>query len=264
MKNKRYIVWLTAGFLMLVIGTVLSKAVMPAKPAAGPNLLTGWQAAMAKDSVQYDSALVKKFVQVLASVDFSKSNCHYSGVIRLTDGKDTASSIPYLKFRFLKRDSLIDYVFGNAEIINDGKLNILLDNDTHKIVVSSQKFNGNPPFTGVGKVISSLRSEHYSITQQGFAHLKKISIVNENHLACKEISLTYDPVDMQMKSIYTRTPDLGDPGNRFKERMLKIDFNSQYTSGTAQQKTVAAIIRKKDGGWVLTPPFSKYDLIILQ
>lgn len=212
----------------------------------------------------YDTLVVKKFNDLLRSMDFNQENCFYSGNINLTDGKDSANNIHDLKFLYCKQGNAIYYHLGQTETINNGDFNIFIDNDNKKVAVSNQHFEANSPVKSAAFVVSQLRSENYTLQSSAAGGSKKLSVLNERHVTCKEVSLTYDTVSNKLQKVYTRFTDIADISSKAKERRVEIRIDRQDDKAEPNLYPVSGdIVRKENGKWVLRNKYANYELIIL-
>jgi hypothetical protein len=212
----------------------------------------------------YDTLAVGKFNSLLRSMDFSKVNCLYAGSINVTDGKDSANNIRGLKFLFNKRGKSIYYLLGRTETVNQDGLNIFVDHDNKKIALSAGQFEAAPPVKSTTLIISQLRSENYSLQAVPQGGSKKISIRNERHVTCKELSVTYDTLSNKLQQIYSRFTDINDIPNKATEKKVLIRVDRQEDRAEAGLYPAPRdIVRKENGKWALREKYANYELIIL-
>ncbi|WP_439697095.1 hypothetical protein ACFGVS_01035 [Mucilaginibacter sp. AW1-7] len=212
----------------------------------------------------YDTLTVGKFNSLLRSMDYNKVNCLYAGSIDVTDGKDSANNVRNLKFLFNKRGKTIYYLLGRTETLNQDGLNIFIDHENQKIALSNEHFEAAPPVKSTTLIISQMRSENYSLLAVAQGASKKISIRNERHVTCKELSVTYDTLSNKLQQVYSRFTDITDIPNTTTEKQVRIRVDRQEDRAEAGLYPVAGdVVRKANGKWALQQKYASYELIIL-
>jgi hypothetical protein len=214
--------------------------------------------------ITYDSVLLRKFTSTIRSLDFNRRNCAYAGMINLDDPNDTTNTVHHLNFRFCRVAGDYYYRLGNTEMIHKGKLDLYVENDQRKVVISSRPIEIQAPVQDFNLMVKTLRSESYALTGSVKGGKQKLSLINEHHFSCKELSVTLDTASGQLERIYSRMTDIGSPMDKGKERTLDVQLLE--ISGHADRHLypeTGDVVRMKDGKWTLTGKYSTYELIML-
>lgn len=212
----------------------------------------------------YDSLLLKKFTKAIRSLDFNRPTCTYAGVIGMDDPNDTTNTAHHIDFLFCRDGEEYYYRLGTVEIIHRGELNVYVQHDQHKVVLSAQKIVIQPPVKDMAPMIKSLQSENYELRSTGKGSKQTLSLVNEHHFSCKELSVTIDTASGQLERIYSRLNDFGSPMDKGKDRV--IDVRIQQISGRANRKLYPRaedIVKGGNGKWSLRDKYATYELIML-
>lgn len=212
----------------------------------------------------YDSVLLNKFTTTIRSLDFNRKTCTYAGIINLDDPNDTTNTIHNIRFLFSRVADDYYYQLGQVEIIHQGKINVYIQNDQHKVVISDQRIQIPPPVKDLDLIMKSLSSENYTLHNTVKGSKQTLAIINEQHLSCKELAVTMDTVSGKLERIYTRLNDFGSPMDKGKDRV--IDVSISQISGEANRRqypAAGAIVRMKNDKWELTEKYSNYELIRL-
>lgn len=217
-----------------------------------------------KPEITYDSVLLMKFTGTIRSLDFNRHPCTYAGVINLDDPNDTTNTVHHLNFQFCRAGDDYYYRLGNTEMIHQGKLDLFVTNDQRKVVISSKPIEMKPPVQDFNLMVKTLRSESYALTSSLKGSKQTLSLINEHHLSCKELSVTLDTASGKLERIYSRMTDIGSPMDKGKERTLDVQISE--ISGNADRSlytNARDVVRMKDGKWVLNGKYSTYELIML-
>lgn len=212
----------------------------------------------------YDTVLLAKFDQLLQTLDFSKNTFCFEGKYNVVDGTDTTNNVRDLKFLFCRAGNNFYSKLGNTETINQNGINVYVQHDMRKIVVSQMSYQSKSPITGIRQMVKTLRSENYDLVSSETGSERKISLINEHHITCKEISATYDTAKNTLKTVLIRFTDISDPGNDKKDRTIQIDLTRMdNTAKMNNYPAISAFVREERGKLALMPKFSSYELIKL-
>jgi len=212
----------------------------------------------------YDSLLLKRFTSAIRSLDFNRPICTYAGVINLDDPNDTSNSVHNLKFLFCRTGGGYYYRLGTTEIIHQGKLNIYVQHDQHKVVISGQQIVVQPPVKDLAGMMKYLQSENYELRNSSKGNKQTLALVNEQHLSCKELSVTLDINTGKLERIYSRLNDFGSPKDKGKDRVIDVRILQLSDRGDRSLYTsVDAVVRKENSRWALKGKYATYELIML-
>lgn len=212
----------------------------------------------------YDPALLNKFSDLARAMDFNRSHCTYEGLVNITDGADTSNNVHDAGFLFCRSRGTYYYRAGNTETIHQGKLNVFIQHDQQKVVLSSQEIKVKAPLTGIPAITAMLRSEDYVLTGNITGSKKTLAVTNEHHITCKEIAMTYDTVSGKLEHILTRFSDFGDPLNKQRDRVTDVKIlQIEDKAKLSLYPGFNDVLIKTAAGWQLTARYANYELIIL-
>jgi hypothetical protein len=216
----------------------------------------------ADKEIVYDTVVLKRFTTLLQTLDFNKSNFSYAGRFNITDGKDSLANVRDLPFLFCRAGKDFYSKVGNNEVVNEDGVNIYIENDNKKVVVSKAEFRLNVAMTNLKQVVEKARSEKYELVSLVNGRSGKLSLLNEHHVSCKELSVTYDTLTKKLNSVLLRYSDIADPLNKKRDRKVEIDV-SQVEATARKHQGVKDIVKELEGKLTLLPKYSDYELITL-
>lgn len=209
-------------------------------------------------------ALLARMIKTARSLDFNQPDCTYRGMIDMTDENDTANSSHQLPFLFCRSGGRYYYLLGNNEVIHQDSLNIFIQNEQHKVVLSSQAIRINPPVIDLAAMGKSLQSEGYTLTSRLKGSHQTLSIINEEHLSIKEVTVSLDTVSKKLERIYIRQTDFGSPQDKHLDRVTDVRITEiQDRAVINQYPGPGGVIQRKNGHWELTNKYKDYELILL-
>lgn len=219
------------------------------------------------DSVQVpacDPVLLSKMISMARSLDFNQPKCTYAGIVDMEDKNDTTNNSRNLGFLFCRSGDHYYYRLGSNEVIHQGSLNILIQNEQHKVVLSRQAISVSPPVVDLALMGKNLQSEGYTLTARFTGRHQTLSIINEEHLSIKEISVSLDTISKKLERIYIRQSDFGSPQDKHLDRITDVRI-TKMDSGAAigLYPDAANVIQNKGGKQELTGKYKDYELIIL-
>lgn len=252
--NKKIIVTMAillgAGAITLAVNNKMRSG--PASPLKAP----------AEKQIVYDTVLLKRFTALLQTLDFNKNSFSYAGKFNVSDGKDSSANVHDLQFLFCREGKVFYSKVGNNEVVNDKGVNIYIENDNKKIVVSNEEFRINMTMTNLKQVVEKARSERYELVNSTSGNSGTLSLINEHHVACKELSVTYDTLTQKLNTVLLRYSDISDPLNKKKDRKVEIDI-SQIEPNARKHPEIKDIVKEEQGKFTLLPKYSAYELITL-
>lgn len=217
-----------------------------------------------KKEHSYDPSLLKQLEQLSAQLDFNKQYCTYSGMINVDDGGDTTASVHNLEFLFSRSGKDFYYQMGNTETIHEEGINLFIQHEQNKIVLSHNDIVVQSPVTDLGTIEKDLRYEDYDLVGSNEGGGKKISVLNNTHVTCKELSMTYDTISGKVQKIYTRLSNISDPLNKKKDRVISVSISGIEDNGhLGRYPHLHDIIASSDGNWRLKNKYANYELILL-
>lgn len=255
--NKRI---LAIGAMILISTGViaLSVTLKPKSPVKTPAA-----SRVVKDAV-YDTVLLKKFSTLLKTLDFNNNRFSYTGRFNVSDGQDSSNNVHDLSFLFCRNGKTFYSKVGNNEVVNDNGANIYIENDRKKIVISNKAFQLKSAITNLGQLIKQVRGEDYQLNTTVAGNIRKISLLNEHHITCKELSVTYDTLTSKLTTVQFRFTDFSDPLNKKKERKVEIDVSKIDANGRpSEHPGIKDIVKEVNGKVVLRSKYATYELITL-
>lgn len=212
----------------------------------------------------YDPVLLRQFELLSAQLDFNKPHCTYSGVINVVDGGDTAAAVHNLEFLFCRSGKDFYYRMGNTETVHDDGINLFIQHKQNKIVLSNSDMSVQSPVTNLGAIEKNLRNEDYDLVESTLGTTKKISVLNDTHITCKELSLTCDTVSGKLQKIYARFSNISDPLNKKKDRVFSISINEmEQDAHLGRYVRLHDVLTGNERNWRLKNKYANYELIQL-
>ena len=233
-------------------------------PIGGPLGSSNSHAAKNNPVPGYDSVLVRKFTAAIRSLDFNRTTCTYSGTVNLNDPNDPANTPQHIPFLFCRLKGDYYYRVAGTEIIHSDHMNISILHNQRKVVISSQQMAIHPLTQGTDSIMKRLAFENYQLKSRVKGTSQIISIVNEKHITCKELSVTLDAASGKLERIYSRFTDFGSPMDKGLDRVMDVKIN--ILSKSADRKlypSAADVVRMHHGKWQLTGKYATYELIML-
>lgn len=208
----------------------------------------------------YDKMLLSRFEQLCQKLE-GKDGYAFSGSVSASDGADTTQAIKETNFIMCKKGQELYYKMGDSETINASGAYVLIDHAEKKVALSNQRDIVMPLGIQGSSLSKNLASEYYNLTSKTNGNERSISIINEQHLTCKEYSITYDTLSNDIKRIYTRLSGSGDPLNRDNEQVIDIRIMNWEKPDGAKHYFKNKAVKKKGADWELTKPYLSYELI---
>lgn len=253
-----------AGMIFLLISGFALFAMERHQKANKKLTQTTLPGAAKEEGPGFDSVLLKRFTSAIRSLDFNRPICTYAGLINMDDPNDTTNSVHHIKFLFCRSGGGYYYRLGDVEIVHQGNLNVYIQHDQHKVVVSGQQIVIQPPVKNLGIIMKSLSSENYELKVKSEGTKQTLSLINEQHLSCKELSVTLDTLTGKLVRIHSRLNDFGSPMDKGKDKVMDVTIRELSShANRGQYPLVSDIVKMSSGKWVLTGKYSTYELIML-
>ncbi len=212
-------------------------------------------------NLKYDTVLLNTLTLLVQKVNGIKVGT-FSGYITIINPQDTSKNLNHLPFSYAKNNLETDYIVGQAEVLNANGQNLFVNHESKSIMLTEQQNTSTPFAINTPFLIKSLQAGDYKLITKSNGHNKTISIVNEGNLDCKEYSLTYDTVKMQITRIYSRKPDINDPFNKALDQVIDISINTSSTIAHINHNLLTGDVVYKNGdNWKLSLKYASYQLI---
>jgi hypothetical protein len=256
--NIRWLLF-TCLLLIAVAGWTLGhESRRPAKASAKTPVPT------AAADTAYDPKLLQEFSERLRSLDLNREHCLVEARLDMIDGQDTSRTARGLSYIFCRNGKDFYCRVGEAETIHTGTRNLFIRRDLRRVVLSSRDIPLRQPLAAPEALLRYIRNESYRLRAYTAGSKRTLSLLNEHHLACKEISLTYDTASRKLQSVMTRLTDLQNPTNPRRDRVTILRILRSAGSGRPEHyRAVSDVVQKENGKWKLTGEFAGYKLIML-
>lgn len=260
-RLKQLIVTLFCIIVMTCVPGVHARA--QHKPTAGTR-----NAAAVAENAPGLSPAARELLRKLQSLDqaYGKMTKDFivKGSMTMTDGADPQSNLNHLPFEYCVKGSELYYRNGDTEVINGQGLYLVIDHTSKKIMIGRQKKIVNKlSIPSVNDMIKALNSEQYQLLGHTTGGDQTITLSNEHHVSCKEITMSYDTVKRQIKHLYFRYTNLSAPASRSMERVVSVDI-SRWDGKADMDAYVkpAEVAYSTPAGWKLRKKYLDYELII--
>lgn len=250
MRTKKNIrAWLTIAWLALAPGAL--------RAAVGSNTSDTLKTATT------DKAILSKFEKLLKRMDPSV-NSTLTGVLHIVDKQDARGSIN-APFVMSKNGSAFYYRIGNTETFNADGIYLYIDNKEKVAAIAGQK--EGVIAGGLGAIAGFAKNaalERYKLSSSVSGNVQTITMLNEDHLACKQYSLSFDKASMKIRRVFVRLTDQQDPSNKQKEKVITLDVTKWEAAGDPHTyfKKSAALSNIR-GEWKMAGRYKNYKLIKL-
>lgn len=215
-----------------------------------------------KDPV-YNKALLAKFQALCKKYDTVQQNYTLEGVMNIENKADTAGRMSNVDFLCCREGNAFYYRLGQTETINANGLYLYIDNQAKTILISAQKTvlekNGPKAFAQLG---ASLKGEYYQLLSQTNGASQTITLLNEQHVSCKQYSVTFDTLNLKMKRIYVRLSNAQEPLRKDNEQVIDVSVSRwDDTADIRKYVSKAGIVKRVGEEWKLAEKYADYNLI---
>jgi hypothetical protein len=212
---------------------------------------------------KYDAILLLKFKNICKKYDTLKLNYTMKGVINMIDKADTGGKMNNVSFLFCKRGDALYYKLGETETMNENGLYLYIDHAAKRVFLSQQKhLNYNDGVQSITAIAKNLQGERYTLTGSVNGSQQSITLVNEHHITCKQYTVSFDTVDMQIRHVYARLTNFQDPLNKNKEKIFSVDLSEWDAKALMDSyPSTASVVKRQDGVWSKTNKYKDYELI---
>jgi len=213
---------------------------------------------------EYDTLLFNKFNAALRSIAVDSVAKTFSGVLDITDGRDSANSVHALPLLVCTGANKRYYRIGTTETILQDSVCIVIEHDQKRVIVTRQTMQQANLLNSLQQLKSGLRAERFVLKTSRTDKERVVSFVNDHNISCKEFAVTYDTTTNKLTRLYARITDVEDPLNNKKDRVM--DLHIQRVSDTADPKAypgLHTVIKEEGKVAVLSARYEGYKLIIL-
>ena len=213
--------------------------------------------------IVYDSVLLNKFERICERFNEPDMPLTYSGNISINDGADTVNSVNNIDFIYSRNQNNCYYKTGKSETLNAFGIYLYVEHDHKRVIVSTQKaLQPMQPIANLTKLASKLQTEHYQLTAKKVGKNETLTLLNEHHISCKELSITFDSLTNAVENIRIRLTCVYDPLNRKKEKIVNVSIKRfEAMANLSSLINKDEIIEKGNNGWKLCAAYRGYQLI---
>lgn len=216
--------------------------------------------ALPDTTLVYDSLLLKKIKQLCQKTNGFSGSC--SGNITLHNPQDSSQNMYKLPFTFVSNQGNSYYRVGVTEVFNVNGLNVVVGHQQKTIILSNQKAMPAPMAFNVQQLVHKLQAGEYKLQSKTRGKYKTISMLNPRNMDCSEYSLSYDTLKMQINRVLTRIPDINNPFNKNKDKVMDVRITSASPTSTIKPHVlIAKIVHKHRNSWQLSASYSSYQLV---
>ncbi len=212
----------------------------------------------------YSKALFTKFETLCKKYDTLRKNYTLAGVINTIDKADTMHKANNaLVFLFCKQGNDFYYRSGKTETINANGLYLYIDHQVKTIMLAEQKpivfENGLSSMTSLA---ANLKSEDYKLSSNAHGVNQTINLINEHHISCKQYSVSFDTLNMQINRIYARLTNLNEPLRKDNEKIVDVRITEwNNIADLKKYRLGTSVVKKQNNEWKAIDAFADYQLI---
>lgn len=211
--------------LLIVIAlwgtTLLSKAYQHRK-SGSINLSHTSNAVAEPDTTrQYNEDLFKQFETICRELD-NHEKIAFSGTLFMQDKADSLNKPQTLSLILCREGKELYYKLGNTEMLSSGEYYLFTDHDAKKVILSEPKQFITSNVIDTRRMKEALLSEEYELKSKSQGSNTTISLINENHITCKEYSITFDTATLSAKKFFMRFSNANDPLGKDNEKIIEL------------------------------------------
>jgi len=207
---------------------------------------------------KYDPALLARLDEALRT--FIKSQYTIAGNIDMINKADTTEK-GNTEFLLCKNGDNYFYKTNHNEALVLDSICININPETKKVFIKKGKAGGVLNIVDIDQLKRALQTEEYDLISKKNGSVETISLLNEQHVSCKEYAVAFDTISHQLTGIFYRLANAREPMNKDKEKVIDIRI-------TRCDSLADMDIRAKKDGIIgasgrLTSKYSEYELIHL-
>jgi hypothetical protein len=210
-----------------------------------------------------DKALVARFAAVCRNLADVPKNYTVAGNMTISNKAHPADNMKQVPFLFCKLGSSFYYQLGTTVTVNEQGLYLFIDRRAKSIILSQQKpvayDTGWKQFADLG---ASIRDEHYQASDHRNGENETITLVNEQHVSCKQYAVTFNRHTMRILRLFLRLSNIDDPLNRDKEKTIEVTFlRWSNAADISKYLSPAQVVESAGKGWKTQKAFKQYRLV---
>ncbi|WP_316824682.1 hypothetical protein [Pedobacter miscanthi] len=210
-----------------------------------------------------DTTNLERLAKIAKDLHFDQENISISGKLSVHNGSDSSENVSKLPYRLIKRGTAFYSSLGLTETLNANGLYVFVDKVQKKILVSQgKKITAQNILPDMQQMIKRMKEEEYQIRENVVSPTEnKISLLNPNHIQCKEYSIYFDKANLHAKGVSIRMSNIDDPLNDKKDKT--VDFRYANTLADASKLMSTRILKKlAKNQYSATEAYKGYEIIV--
>lgn len=214
-----------------------------------------------KDPIQ--EALLEELSGLLKRYDTTNSNYYLAGTLSAIDRADSIHAMNDLTYKMGKWDHDLYVMTGPTELINDTVHYLYVDHAVKKILLAPAKKYYQQPGLPLDELYKHIRSEGFTVEKKPESGtMLNIGIVSPTHISMKGMSVSYDSVTRDVKTIRLRQAEVSDHMNEHKEKWITLKIKEWNDEPERKNyPEIGKFIERRNGRWQCTAPYNGYELI---
>jgi len=258
-SNKTFLITSAVVLFLALSGTVL--AIKISRNSGKDNEATNLQQNILKKK-QYDPKLLSRFQLVFNKMNAPQKKIFMTGSLTTIDYSDKPIKSSSLAFVFTKNGSRYYYKLGNTETFNEDSINVYVDHELKKIVLSPPTKDSTTLFSTITKnFVKNLQDEQYDLETRMEGDRQTITMLNNHHISCKEYSVTFDTTSFDVNRIFIRLTNLTDPLKRDNEKHIDFRLNQFYLQERLESFSNRNPLSLQNGQLKVAEKFNSYQLL---
>lgn len=210
-----------------------------------------------------DTVKLARLAKIAKDLQFDQENISISGNLSVHNGSDSSQNVSKLPYRLIKRGTTFYSSLGLTETLNANGLYIYVDKGQKKILVSQgKKITAQNILPDMQQLIKRMKEEEYQIRENVVnAAESRISLLNPNHIQCKEYAIYFDKTNLHVKGVSIRMSNIDDPLNAKKDKTVDFRYANMLADAS---KLMSTRILKKLGKnqYSTTDAYKGYEVIV--
>jgi len=209
------------------------------------------------------ASLLQELSTLLSRFDSTNYSYQIEGSFTAIDRTDSAHAMRNIPYEFYKVGSAFHYRLGRTETISTNDICLYVDHDARKMLVTPPKNTFQPGGLQFQDLYRLVKDEGFTLSKIKESGSALISVKNETHLSCKELSVTYDSLTSNIHKIFMRLPDITDNLDPEKETWITLIIKEWNDNPDPKSFVPKNQFIKKDekGSWIAVPAYAEYDVI---
>jgi hypothetical protein len=208
-----------------------------------------------------DKKILAELEQVFAAA--MQHSFYMEGVLSVNDPSDTVSASGNGDFVFYRKDQAVWFRNSSQEMINTKDYSAVADRAMKRIVVMPAKTleeTSAMPLTVIGK---NLLSEGYKIEKIEKEGVEIISLVNEEHISCKEIRVEVDKASGHPVLFFYRFTNLDQPDDHASDKTMTIRIRKWENGDAVSARDLPGMVEHVKKGFHAGKNFDDFEIIDL-